>query len=257
MANGRLQNKVAIITGAGSGQGRSAALLFAREGAKIVASDWNAQSGEQTAAQVREGGGAAIHVGADVSSAADVQQLIGAVLESYGRIDVLYNNAGVGYSSSLSMRDILKTPEEDWDRVIAINLKSVFLTCKYAIPEMLKTGGGSIINTSSIAALIGGEDAHAYAAAKGGMISLSRALAVKFGPKGVRVNCICPGVIDTPMVEPVVGPLKDTSRPFRFSPIQRLGTPEDIAHCALYLASEESSFVTGAVFVIDGGVTAR
>jgi NAD(P)-dependent dehydrogenase (short-subunit alcohol dehydrogenase family) len=253
----RLEHKVAIITGAGGGQGRAAALLFGNEGAKIVASDWNAQSGEETAARVRDAGGEAIHIGADVSAAPQVRQLIDGALEAYGRIDVLYNNAGVGYSSALSMRDILETPEEDWDRVLAINLKSVFLSCKYAIPEMLKSGGGSVINTSSIAALVGGPDAHAYTAAKGGMISLSRALAVEFGPRNVRVNCICPGVIDTPMVEPVVGPLKDPSRPFRWSPIRRLGTPEDIAYCALYLASDESSFVTGAVFVIDGGLTAQ
>jgi NAD(P)-dependent dehydrogenase (short-subunit alcohol dehydrogenase family) len=253
----RLENKVAIITGAGGGQGRAAALLFAREGAKIVASDWNAESGEETARLVRDAGCQAIHVGADVSAAADVCRLIDGALETYGRIDVLYNNAGVGYSSTLSMQDILKTPEDDWDRVLAINLKSVFLTCKCAIPEMVKSGGGSIINTSSVAALVGGENAHAYTASKGGMISLSRALAVEFGPQNVRVNCICPGVIDTPMVEPVVGPFKDPSRPFRLSPIRRLGTPEDIAYCALYLASEESSFVTGTIFVIDGGITAR
>jgi NAD(P)-dependent dehydrogenase (short-subunit alcohol dehydrogenase family) len=253
----RLENKVAIITGAGGGQGRAAALLFAREGAKIVASDWHAESGQETAAMVKAAGGEAIHIAADVSVLPQVCRIIDGALESYGRIDVLYNNAGVGYSSTLSMRDILKTPEEDWDRVMAINLKSVFLTCKCAIPEMIKTGGGSIINTSSVAALKGGEDAHAYTAAKGGMISLSRALAVEFGPHNLRVNCICPGVIDTPMVEPVVGPLKDKSRPFRWSPIRRLGTPEDIAYCALYLASDESSFVTGAVFVVDGGITAR
>jgi NAD(P)-dependent dehydrogenase (short-subunit alcohol dehydrogenase family) len=253
----RLRDKVAIITGAGGGQGRAAALLFAQEGARVVASDWNAQSGEETAAQVRSARGQAIHIGADVSVAEQVRNLIDGALKAYGRIDVLYNNAGVGYSSTLSMQDILGTPEEDWDRVLAINLKSVFLTCKYAIPEMLKTGGGSIINTSSVAALVGERNAHAYTASKGGMISLSRALAVEFGPRNVRVNCICPGVIDTPMVEPVIGPLKDASRPFRISPIQRLGTPEDIAYCALYLASDESSFVTGALFVIDGGLTAR
>jgi NAD(P)-dependent dehydrogenase (short-subunit alcohol dehydrogenase family) len=252
----RLENKVAIITGAGGGQGRAAAVLFGKEGAKIVASDWNTQSGEETAALVRAAGGDAIHIGADVSASPDVRRLIDGALSAYGHIDVLYNNAGVGYSSTLSMGDILKTPEEDWDRVLAINLKSVFLTCKYAIP-VLKTGGGAIINTSSVAALVGERNAHAYTASKGGMISLSRALAVEFGPGDVRVNCICPGVIDTPMVEPVVGPLKDPSRPFRLSPIRRLGTPDDIAYCALYLASDESSFVTGAVFVIDGGLTAR
>ena len=170
-------------------------------------------------------GGDAIHIGADVSATAQVRGLIDGALESYGQIDVLYNNAGVGYSSTLSMGDILKTPEEDWDRVLAINLKSVFLTCKYAIPEMLKTAGGSIINTSSVAALVGEGSAHAYTAAKGGMISLSRAIAVEFGPKNVRVNCICPGVIDTAMVESVVGPLKDPSRPFRLSPISAWARP--------------------------------
>jgi NAD(P)-dependent dehydrogenase (short-subunit alcohol dehydrogenase family) len=253
----RLNGKVTVITGAGSGQGRAAALIFAKEGSRIVACDWKPELGDETATLVKRDGGAATFVKCDVSSSADVKNLIDAAIKSYGRIDVLYNNAGVGFSSPLAMGDILNTPEDDWDRVLAINLKSMFLTCKFAIPEMLKTGGGSIINTASIAAMIGSEAAHAYTAAKGGMIALSRALAVEFGPRNIRINCICPGAIDTPMIAPVVDPLKKSGQPFMTSPIRRLGTPEDIAYCALYLASDESSFVTGTAFVVDGGYTAQ
>ncbi len=253
----RLKDKIAIITGAGSGQGRSAAILFAREGAKIVVSDWKPELGEETVTLVKNDGGQAIFVRTDVSESADVQNLIRTTIKTFGRIDILYNNAGVGFSSPLSMSDVLNTPEADWDRVIAINLRSMYLTAKYGIPEMIRTGGGSIINTASIAAMIGSEAAHAYTAAKGGMVALSRALAVEFGPKNIRVNCICPGAIDTPMIAPVVDPLKKTGQPFMTSPIRRLGTPDDIAYCALYLASDESSFVTGATFVVDGGYTAQ
>lgn len=253
----RLKNKVAIITGAGSGQGRAAALIFSREGARIVVSDWKPELGNETVTLVKQAGGEAIFIRTDVSESADVQNLVRTTVSSYGRIDILYNNAGVGFSSPLSMADVINTPEADWDRVIAINLRSMYLTAKYGIPEMIKSGGGSIINTASIAALIGSEAAHAYTAAKGGMVALSRALAVEFGPKNIRVNCICPGAIDTPMIAPVIDPLKKTGQPFMTSPIRRLGTPEDIANCALYLASDESSFVTGATLVVDGGYSAR
>jgi NAD(P)-dependent dehydrogenase (short-subunit alcohol dehydrogenase family) len=253
----RLKDKIAIITGAGSGQGRAASLLFAREGAKIVACDWKPELGDETVHHVKAAGGVAIFVRTDVSSAKDVQNLIASAVSTYGRIDIIYNNAGVGFSSPLSMADVLNTPEEDWDRVIAINLKSLYLTSKFGIPEMIKTGGGSIVNTASIAALIGSAAAHAYTAAKGGMVALSRALAVEFGPNNIRVNCICPGAIDTPMIAPVVDTLKQSGQPFMNSPIRRLGTPDDIAYCALYLASDEASFVTGATFVVDGGYIAQ
>ncbi len=253
----RLKDKIAIITGAGSGQGRAAAILFAKEGAKIVVSDWKPELGEETVTLVKSDGGQAIFVRTDVSESADVQKLIRTAVDTFGRIDILYNNAGVGFSSPLSMSDVINTPEADWDRVIAINLRSMYLTAKYGIPEMIRTGGGSIINTASIAAMIGSEAAHAYTAAKGGMVALSRALAVEFGPRNIRVNCICPCAIDTPMIAPVVDPLKKSGRPFMTSPIRRLGTPDDIAYCALYLASDESSFVTGATFVVDGGYTAQ
>jgi NAD(P)-dependent dehydrogenase (short-subunit alcohol dehydrogenase family) len=253
----RLKNKVAIITGAGSGQGRAAALIFSTQGARIAVSDWKPELGEETVTLVKKAGGEAIFIRTDVSESADVQNLVRTTVSTYGRIDILYNNAGVGFSSPLSMSDVIDTPEADWDRVIAINLRSMYLTAKYGIPEMIKSGGGSIINTASIAALIGSEAAHAYTAAKGGMVALSRALAVEFGPKNIRVNCICPGAIDTPMIAPVIDPLKKTGRPFMASPIRRLGTPEDIANCALYLASDESSFVTGATLVVDGGYVAQ
>ena len=253
----RLKNKVAIITGAGSGQGRAAALIFSREGAKIAVSDWKPELGDETITLVKKAGGEAIFIRTDVSESADVQNLVRTTVSTYGRIDILYNNAGVGFSSPLSMSDVINTPEADWDRVIAINLRSMYLTAKYGIPEMIKSGGGSIINTASIAALIGSEAAHAYTAAKGGMVALSRALAVEFGPKNIRVNCICPGAIDTPMIAPVIDPLKKSGQPFMTSPIRRLGRPEDIANCALYLASDESSFVTGATLVVDGGYIAQ
>jgi NAD(P)-dependent dehydrogenase (short-subunit alcohol dehydrogenase family) len=253
----RLKGKIAVITGVGTGQGRSASILFAREGAKIAGCDWNAEAGEETTRMVKAQGGEMVFVKADVSSFRDCENVIRTALSTYGRIDILYNNAGVGFSSSLAMGDILSTPEEDWDRVLAINLKSMFLMCKFAIPEMIRAGGGAIVNTASIAALIGSEAAHAYTASKGGMIALSRALAVEFGPKNIRVNCICPGAIDTPMIAPVVEPLRASGQQFMAAPIRRLGTPEDIAYCALYLASDESSFVTGATFVVDGGFTAQ
>lgn len=253
----RLKNKVAIITGAGSGQGRAAALVFSREGAKIVVSDWKPELGDETVTLVKQAGGEAIFIRTDVSESADVQNLVRTTVSTYGRIDILYNNAGVGFSSPLSMADVINTPEADWDRVIAINLRSMYLTAKYGIPEMIKSGGGSIINTASIAALIGSESAHAYTASKGGMIALTRAVAVEFGPKNIRVNAICPGAIDTPMIAPVVNPIRESGGSFMTSPIRRLGTPEDIAYCALYLASDESTFVTGATFVVDGGFIAQ
>jgi NAD(P)-dependent dehydrogenase (short-subunit alcohol dehydrogenase family) len=253
----RLKDKVAIITGVGSGQGRGAATIFSREGAKLVGCDWKREDGEITTSMVKQAGGAMVFAQADVSSAKDCENVVRTAMSTYGRIDILYNNAGVGFSSPLSMGDILNTPEEDWDRVLAINLKSMFLMCKYTIPEMIKTGGGSIVNTASIAALIGGASAHAYTASKGGMVALGRALAVEFGPKNIRVNMICPGAIDTPMIAPVVDPIRDSGQLLLHSPIRRMGTPEDIANCALYLASDESTFVTGATFVVDGGVVAQ
>ena len=248
----RLKDKVATITGGGSGIGRATCLLFAREGAKVVVADYVAEGGNETARQISAAGGQAVFVQADVSKSADVQNLIGAAVRNYGRVDILFNNAGIeGPSAKLA-----NLKEEDWDRVIAIDLTSVYLGMKYVIPEMIKQGGGVILSTASVAGLVGFQGSGAYAAAKAGVINLTRLAALEYADKNIRVNCICPGVIETPMVERVMGG-RPRERVVRSEPIGRLGRPEDIATAALFLASDESSFATGAPFIIDGGYVAR
>ena len=248
----RLKDKVAIITGGGSGIGRATCLLFAREGAKVVVADYIAEGGNETVRQISAAGGQAVFVQADVSKSADVQNMIGAAVRNYGRVDIFFNNAGIeGPSTKLA-----NLKEEDWDRVIAIDLTSVYLGMKYVIPEMIKQGGGVILSTASVAGLVGFQGSGAYAAAKAGVINLTRLAALEYADKNIRVNCICPGVIETPMVERVLGG-RPRERVVRSEPIGRLGRPEDIANAALFLASDESSFATGAPFIIDGGYVAR
>ena len=248
----RLKDKVATITGGGSGIGRASCLLFAREGAKVVVADYVAEGGNETVRQISAAGGQAVFVQADVSKSADVQNMIGAAVRNYGCVDILFNNAGIeGPSAKLA-----NLKEEDWDRVIAIDLTSVYLGMKYVIPEMIKQGGGVIISTASVAGLVGFQGSGAYAAAKAGVINLTRLAALEYADKNIRVNCICPGVIETPMVERVLGG-RPRERVVRSEPIGRLGRPEDIANAALFLASDESSFATGAPFIIDGGYVAR
>jgi NAD(P)-dependent dehydrogenase (short-subunit alcohol dehydrogenase family) len=248
----RLKGKVAIITGGGSGIGRATCLLFAREGAKVVVADYVAEGGHETVRQIKDAGGEAVFVQADVSKSADVQTMIGATIRNYGRVDVLFNNAGIeGPSAKLA-----NVKEEDWERVIAIDLTSVYLGMKYVIPEMIKQGGGSIISTASVAGMVGFPGSGAYSAAKAGVINLTRLAALEYADKNIRVNCICPGVIETPMVDRVVGE-RPRERIIRTEPVGRLGKPEEIANAALFLASDESSFATGAPFVIDGGYIAR
>jgi len=248
----RLKDKVAIITGGGSGIGRATCLLFAREGAKVVVADYIAEGGNETVRQISAADGQAVFVQADVSKSADVQDMIGAAVRNYGRVDILFNNAGIeGPSTKLA-----NLKEEDWDRVIAIDLTSVYLGMKYVIPEMIKQGGGVILSTASVAGLVGFQGSGAYAAAKAGVINLTRLAALEYADKNIRVNCICPGVIETPMVERVMGG-RPRERVVRSEPIGRLGRPEDIANAALFLASDESSFATGAPFIIDGGYVAR
>jgi len=248
----RLKDKVATITGGGSGIGRATCLLFAREGAKVVVADYIAEGGNETVRQISAAGGQAVFVQADVSKSADVQNMIGAAVRNYGRVDILFNNAGIeGPSAKLA-----NLKEEDWDRVIAIDLTSVYLGMKYVIPEMIKQGGGVILSTASVAGLVGFQGSGAYAAAKAGVINLTRLAALEYADKNIRVNCICPGVIETPMVERVMGG-RPRERIVRSEPIGRLGRPEDIANAALFLASDESSFATGAPFIIDGGYVAR
>jgi NAD(P)-dependent dehydrogenase (short-subunit alcohol dehydrogenase family) len=253
---GRLAGKVALITGAASGQGRAAARLFAQEGAKVVVADVAVEGGEETVRLVKETGGEASFVAIDVSQSADVERGVRFTVQTYGGLHVLYNNAAIwqlGFDNRVT-----ELVEEAWEKIISVNLKGVYLCCKYGIPELIKAGGGSVINTASVAGLVGsGQPTHTYAASKGGVISLTRAMAIAYAPQKVRVNVICPGGVDTPMIAPLI---TDTGVRERFAashPLRRMGTPEDIAYCALYLASDESSWVTGSVFTIDGGYTAR
>jgi NAD(P)-dependent dehydrogenase (short-subunit alcohol dehydrogenase family) len=248
----RLKNKIALITGGGSGIGRSTCLLFASEGAKVTVADYVVDGGNETVRQIKAAGGEAVFVQADVSKSTDVQHMVATTVKTYGRIDVLFNNAGIeGPSAKLA-----NYKEEDWDRVIAIDLTSVYLGMKYVIPEMVKQGGGVIISTASVAGLVGFPGSGAYAAAKAGVINMTRMVALEYADKNIRVNCICPGIIDTPMVDRVVGG-RPKERVAKAEPIGRLGKPDDIANAALFLASDESSFATGAPFIIDGGYVAR
>jgi len=248
----RLKNKVALVTGGGSGIGRATCLLFAREGAKIVVADYVAEGGNETVRQITAAGGEAAFVQADVSKSADVQNMIATTVRTYGRVEVLFNNAGIEGPSA----KLVNYKEEDWERVIAIDLTAVYLGMKYVIPEMIKQGGGVILSTASVAGLVGLPGSGAYAAAKAGVINMTRMVALEYADKNIRVNCICPGIISTPMVDRVMGG-RPSEHVIRMEPIGRLGKPEDIANAALFLASDESSFATGAPFIIDGGFVAR
>ncbi len=248
----RLKDKVALITGGGSGIGRASCTLFAAQGATVMVADYVVEGGNEAVQQIKAAGGEASFVQADVSKSADVQDMIKHTVQTYGRVDILFNNAGIeGPSAKLANYE-----EEAWDRVIAIDLTSVYLGMKYVIPEMVKQGGGVILSTASVAGMVGFPGSGAYAAAKAGVINMTRMVALEYANKNIRVNCICPGIIATPMVQRVMGDRPD-DRVVRLEPIGRLGQAEDIANAALFLASDESSFATGAPFVIDGGYIAR
>ncbi len=253
---GRLTGKVALITGAASGQGRAAARLFAQEGARVVVTDVMEEGGEETVGLVRADGGEASFTVMDVSQAAEVEHGVRFATQTYGGLHVLYNNAAM-WKPGFDNR-VVELTEDAWDKILSVNLKGVYLCCKYGIPELIKAGGGSVINTASIAGLIGsGQPTHTYAASKGGVIALTRATAMAYAKDKVRVNVICPGGVDTPMIAPLLTEEKVRQRFAANHPLGRMGTAEDIAHCALYLASDESSWVTGSVFTIDGGYTAQ
>ena len=247
----RLEGKVAIITGAASGIGRETALLFAKEGAKIVVADLNEAAGKETVDQIGSDGGEAMFVRTDVTSAKDAQAMVKSTIDAYGKLDVLFNNAGI--AMRLPVADL---PEDDWDRCIEINLKGVFLCSKYAIPKMVKNGGGSIINMASIYGIVGGTTRAAYVASKGGVANLTRGMALDYALDNIRVNCLCPGFTETPLLAGVLKSPAEYQALADQHPMKRLGAPKDIAYGALYLASNESSFVTGIALPIDGGYTA-
>jgi NAD(P)-dependent dehydrogenase (short-subunit alcohol dehydrogenase family) len=255
-----MDGRVAIITGAGTGVGRVTMHLLANEGAAVVGCGRTEGTGLAAVDAVRAAGGRATWVTADVRSAADAEPVVRRAVTAYGHLDTLINNASVGYSYPGSMGALVDTPEEDWDDVISINLKSVYLMSKYAIPEMRKAGGGAIVNVASIGGLKGMLDAHAYSAAKGGVVNLTRSMALTYGPENIRVNCMAPGGIDTGMIasrmEQINAILADPATRTMVAPLGRIGTPEEMARAILYLASDDASYTNGAILVVDGGNTA-
>jgi len=251
---GKLDGKVAVVTGAASGLGRASALRFAKEGAAVVAADLNSQGGELIVAEIAAAGGRGVYQRSDVTSESDVKALIERAVREYGRLDITYNNAGV----IGAMGSIDSTTEADWDKTFAILTKAVFFGIKHSVQPMRKAGGGSIISTASIAGMSGSFRLHAYSAAKAAVINLTRTAALELGKDKIRVNCICPGIISTPLVHGGIPGGKETIDPLigKAQAIGRAGQAEDIANMALFLASEEASWVTGAAMVVDGGFTA-
>lgn len=250
---GKLDGKVALITGAGCGIGCATALLFAREGATVVVVDYAPAKGEETVAMIKEAGGQAIFVEADVSKAVDAERMVKATVDTYGRIDILHNNAGIRHEFTYAA----DLKEEDWDRVIDTNLKSAFLGSKYAIPFMLQQGGGVIVNTASAAGLVGILQNVAYCASKGGVIQLTRAMAIEYAPHNIRINCICPGATETSGTQRYLPEDPQARENFiRGLPGGGWIQPEEIAQSVLYLASDESSSAIGTILVVDRGHTA-
>ncbi|MGQ4618903.1 glucose 1-dehydrogenase [Nocardia sp. R7R-8] len=260
MSGKQFENKVVIVTGGASGQGKAAVLQFAAAGAAVVAADLDVDSAQRVVDEVRAAGGVASAVAADVSSEDDVRAMIAAAVDEFGRLDVLFNNAGIGFSARgrYTMASVVETPAADWDAVLAINLKGAALGCKHAIPVMLKQEqGGVIINNSSVNGIAGVTGADAYTAAKGGVVALTRTLAVEWGSRGIRVNCICPGAIETPMIAEALEDSEYAKAVRDDNPMKRLGKPEEIASVAVFLAGDAASYVNGAILPVDGGWTAK
>lgn len=249
----RLKDKVALITGAGSGIGREAALLFSGEGASVVAVDVAEAAGGETVSRIEAAGGKASFVRADVSKAGEVRAMVETAERTYGRLNVLFNNAGIFPAADGSVVD---TEEETWDLVMRVNLKGVFLGCKYGIPALLRSGGGSVVNTASFVALMGSATPQiAYTASKGGVLALTRETAVEFARRGIRVNALCPGPVDTPLMADLLSDPARRARRMVHIPTGRLARASEVAAAALFLASDESSYVNGAALVVDGGIS--
>jgi NAD(P)-dependent dehydrogenase (short-subunit alcohol dehydrogenase family) len=248
----KLANKVALITGAGSGMGRAAALIFAGEGAKIAAVDINEADAKETVATITKNGGTAVALRADVSKSEDAKRMVEETVAKLGALNIIYNNAGIEGESNF----VSNMTEDQFDRVIAINLRGVFLGMKYALPHLIKAGGGSIINTASIAGLVAVRGGAGYCASKAGVLALTRVAALEYGRYNIRVNAICPGAIETAMAKRIRGGAPPNPKAIqRISVLGRMAEPEEIAKVALFLASDDSSFATGAPFIIDGGWT--
>lgn len=251
----RLHEAVALITGAGSGIGRAIALEFAGEGASVLLVARNAEPISETARLVAARGGQAEICCADVSKSADAERMVAACINRFGRIDILCNNAGVG-----STQTVVETPDDVWDRVMDVNARGTFLTCKHAIPHMVRSGGGAIVNISSVAGLVGLRNRAAYCASKGAIVSLTRAIALDHAGQNVRCNCLCPGTVEGRWIEDIIGsaaePDEEREALLQRHPVGRLARPEEIARAALYLASEDAAYVTGTALIIDGGLTA-
>jgi len=250
----RLKDKVAVITGAGSGLGLETARVFVREGATVVVAELNEEPGKAAAAELEKAGGRARWIHTDVAKGASVEAMIAETERVYGRVDVLFNNAGICPDADAS---ILDTPEEVFDLVTTVNLKGVFLGCKYGIPALRRAGGGSIINMASLVALMGSAVSQvAYTASKGGVLAMTRELAIEFARENIRLNSLCPGPVQTPLMAQILSTPERRARRLVHVPKGRFAEPREIANAALFLASDESSYVNGATFVVDGGISA-
>ncbi len=250
----RLKDKVALITGAASGIGKESALLFADEGARVVVVDVNDDAGNAACTRIEEHGGEAVYVHADVSKAADCANMVKVAEDTFGKLNVLFNNAGI---SHINDDNAMTTEEDVWDLTMAINLKGVFLGCKYGIPALLRAGGGSIINTASFVAILGAATPQiAYTASKGGVLAMTRELAMIHARQNIRVNALCPGPLRTELLMKYLNTEEKRQRRLVHIPMGRFGEAKEIAYAALYLASDESSYVTGTEFMVDGGITA-
>ena len=253
---GTLNGKVALVTGGGSGIGRAASLSYSKEGARVAVVDMNVEGGEETVQLIKESGGDAILVHADVASSDGVREMVAKTVESFGRLDCAFNNAGVG--GGRDRRLTADYAEEDWDRVISINLKGVWLSMKAEIPQMLLQGGGAIVNTASIMGLIATAGSVAYMAAKHGVVGLTKAAALEYARDNIRVNAVCPGYIDTPLLRPALDAHEGyEERIVALHPVGRLGQPEEIAAAVVWLSSDAASFVTGHSMTVDGGYVAQ
>ena len=247
------EGKVAVITGAGMGMGKAIAIAFAEEGASIVVVDVNIDTGQETVKTIQNKGGRAIFIQADVSNASDAQQIAVDTISSFERIDVLVNNAGIQHYGS-----VIETTEEEWDQVLGVNLKSIFLCSKYCIPEIQKQGSGSVINIASVQGIASQKRVCPYSASKGGAISLTRNMAIDFAADNIRVNCVCPGSIDTPLLRAAAELTGNSQQAIQewadAHVLKRVGQPEEVAQVVLFLASNKASFITGAAYVVDGGL---